>query len=314
MKKIIMLAATLAVLAFASAGCTFLKVSLGEDLQPLAEQVVSGEGRDKILLLDISGFISNQESEPLLGGKKQPALLARVREELDRARKDKRVKAVVLRINSPGGGVTASDMLYHEIKKFKRDTGMKVIAHFMDMGASGAYYAALAADRISAQPTSVTGSIGVIMFRVDATGLMQKIGVQASEISSGNRKGMGSPFRSLSPEERSIFQDMIDSLQARFVDTVSAERKMQPGEVRKLADGRIFTSQEAKTAGLIDDIGYLDDAVGQARKLAGIERATVVTYFRPGEYRANLYSVNLINIDMGGMMRPGPSFLYLWWP
>lgn len=308
-----MLLGAFAMLA-ASAGCTFLKVSLGEELQPLTEQVVSGEGRDKVLLLDISGFISNQESEQLLGGKKQPALLARVREELDRARQDKRVKAVVLRINSPGGGVTASDMLYHELKKFKQDTGVKVVAHFMDMGASGAYYAALAADRISAQPTSVTGSIGVIMFRIDATGLMQKVGVQAFEISSGDKKGMGSPFRPLSPEERGIFQDIIDRLQTRFVNIVSEERKLPSDAARKLADGRVFTSQEAKTAGLIDDIGYLDDAIGQAKKLAGVERASVVTYFRPGEYRANLYSVNLINIDMGGALQPGPSFLYLWWP
>ena len=313
MKKLILSVAAL-LLLFALTGCTLLKVSLVEEMQPLTEQVISGEGRDKILLLDISGIITSQEGPSPLAAKTKPGLLARVREELDRARSDRDVKAVVLRINSPGGGVTASDMLYHEIKKFRQDTGVKVLAHFLDMGTSGAYYTALAADRITAQPTSVTGSIGVIMFRVDATGLLQKIGLQTLEISSGEKKGMGSPFRVMSPEERGIFQGMVDSMQARFVDIVAAGRKLPHDTVKKLADGRIYTSQEAKAAGLIDDIGYLDDAISQAKKLANLDQASVVTYFRPGEYRANLYSMNLINIDMGGLAQPGMSFMYLWWP
>jgi protease-4 len=210
--------------------------------------------------------------------------------------------------------VTASDVLYHELKQFKRDTGVKILAHIMDIGTSGAYYAALAADRITAQPTSVTGSIGVIMFRLDATGLMQKVGVQSIEISSGDRKGMGSPFRALAPEERAIFQNIIDSLDDRFVGIVAEARKIPVDAVKKLADGRIYTSREARDAGLIDDIGYLDDALAEARKLANLERASVVTYFRPGEYRANLYSLNLINIDMGVLAEPGTHFLYVWWP
>lgn len=313
MKKFLLASCALAMLSFLN-GCTFLKVSLGNETQPLTERTISGEGRDKILLLDVSGIITSQESSSPFGAKKEPGILALVREELDRARSDKNVKALVLRINSPGGGVTASDMLYHEIKKFKRDTGIKVVAHFMDMGTSGAYYTALAADRITAQPTSVTGSIGVIMLRMDATGLMQKIGLQALEISSGNRKGMGSPFRQLAPEERAIFQGMVDDLQGRFVNIVSEERKLKLDAIRKLADGRIYTSREAQAAGLIDGIGYLDEAIEEAKKLANLERASVVTYFRPGEYRANLYSVNFINIDMGEMVQPGTTFLYLWWP
>ncbi len=300
-------------LLFVCQGCTFLKVSVTEEVQPLTERVIAGSGREKILLLDLSGFISGQSGGSLLSGKK-PGLLARVREELDRARQDRRVKAVVLRINSPGGGVTASDTLYHELKKFKRDTGAKVIAHIMDIGTSGAYYAALAADRITAQPTSVTGSIGVIMFRLDATGLMQKIGLQSIEISSGEHKGMGSPFRPVAPEERVIFQNMIDTLNGRFVGLVAEDRKLPLDEVKKLADGRIYTSQEALTAGLIDGVGYLDDALDQARKLANLERASVVTYFRPGEYHANLYSLNLINIDLSALADPGANFMYLWWP
>ncbi len=295
-------------------GCTFLKVNIGDDVQPLTEKVVSGEGRDKVLLLDLSGVIMSGEGEPVLGARKKPGLIARMREALDRARQDKRVKAVVLRINSPGGGVTASDTLYHELRKFKQETGVKIVAHIMDVGASGAYYAALAADAITAQPTSVTGSIGVIMYRVDVTGLMQKAGVQTVEIASGEKKGIGSPFRTLSPDERKIFQDFIDSLYGRFTGLVAEERKLTPDAVRKMADGRIFTSAEAKTGGLIDGVGYLEDAIELAKKKADLSQAEVVTYFRPGEYKTNIYSLSLINLDLGDLADPGAKFLYLWWP
>lgn len=313
MKKQILTAAALVLLS-ALTGCTLLKVSIIDETQPFTERTISGEGRDKVLLLDISGVITSQEGPSPLAARTKPGLLTRVREELDRARSDKSVKAVVLRINSPGGSVTASDMLYHEIKKFRQDTGVKVLAHFLDMGTSGAYYTALAADRITAQPTSVTGSIGVIMYRVDATGLMQKIGIQTLEISSGDKKGMGSPFRAMSPEERGLFQNMVNSLQGRFVNIVASERNLPLDAVKKLADGRVYSSQEAKAAGLIDDVGYLEDAISQAKKLANLDQASVVTYFRPGEYRANLYSMNLININMEELAQPGMSFMYLWWP
>lgn len=295
-------------------GCTLLNVSLGDATQPLAERTLSGEGRDKILLLDISGFITSEEQTSLLSAKKKPGTVALMREQLDRARADKDIKALVLRINSPGGGVTASDTLYHELSKFKKEANIPVLAHFMDVGASGAYYAALAADRITAQPTTVTGSIGVMMLRVDATGLMQKIGLQTVEIASGEKKGMGSPFRRISPEEQKIFQAVVNSLQARFVNTVVERRKLPLAAVTKLADGRIYTSQEALAAGLIDAVLYLDEALELAKKLAQLDRASVVTYFRPGDYRANLYSLSLVNIDTDSLAQPGVSFLYLWWP
>jgi protease-4 len=299
-------------------GCFFIKADIGlaSKPEPLQEQSIAGQGKDKIVLMDITGMITTEEAATALGATREPGMVAVVREQLDRARADKHVKALVLRINSPGGGVTASDTLHHEIKKFKSETGAKVIAHFTDTGASGAYYLALAADRITAQPTTITGSIGVTMLRVDATGLMQKIGVQALEITSGAEKGMGSPFRAITPEEKKIFQAMIDTLYARFVDLVVEGRKMQPQRVKQLADGRIYTSQEAKDAGLIDSIGYLDEAFDQARSLAGLEQATIVTYKRPGDYRPNIYSMNMnvFNLNLGELSRPGMKFTYLWMP
>ncbi len=314
--KAIMRLLGLAVLLPVLSGCFVIKVNLSPEAQPLEEQVISSDGKDKIVLMDISGVITSEQGSSLFGSGKQPGTVAAMREQLDRAREDKNVRAVVIRINSPGGGVTASDMLYHEIKKFRGETGVKVIAHLTDTGASGGYYAALAADRITAQPTTVTGSIGVIMLRVDATGLMEKIGVHALEIASGPEKAMGSPFRTMSDEERKIFQDMIDSLYGRFVSVVADERKMDPEKVRKLADGRVYTSAEAKESGLIDGIGYLDDAFSEAKTLANIGQATIVTYVKPGEYRPNIYSLNmnLFNLNLGELAGPGTKFTYLWMP
>lgn len=307
---------SLAVLLPLFSACIAIKINLIPEAQPLEEQVIAGRGKDKILLMDITGLITTEEAGTALGARKRPGMVAVLREQLDRARKDKNVKAAVIRINSPGGGVTASDTLYHEIKKFKEETGVKVIAHFTDTGASGAYYTALAADRITAQPTTITGSIGVTMLRVDATGLMQKIGIQALEISSGPEKGMGSPFRAITPEEKRIFQAVIDTLYGRFVSLVVDERKMAPERVRELADGRIYTSGEAKEAGLIDNICYLEDAFQDAMALAHIQEATIVTYLRPGEYRPNIYSLNmnLLSLDLGELAEPGMKFTYLWMP
>ncbi len=313
MKKTAIIFFATVVLACVS-GCAFMKVSLAPEIQPLREQAISGQGKDKILLLDITGIITSERSSSGFGSQKEMGMIPLVREQLDLARRDKNIKSVVLRINSPGGGVTASDTLFNELAKFKSDTGVRIAAHIMDTGTSGAYYIALAADRITAQPTSVTGSIGVVMWRVDATGLMQKIGVQADEIVSGDRKGMGSPFRHLSPDEKKIFQEVIDSMHARFVNAVSRERKLSPDKAKQVADGRIFTSHDAKNYGLIDGIGYLDDAVEAVKKGAGLTEAKVVTYLRPGEYKPNIYSVSLINIDLGEISGPGVKFMYIWWP
>lgn len=303
-------------LSLALTGCFVIKVNLGPEEQPLEEQVIEGTGAEKIVLMDITGVITSEEGGALLRGSRGSGGIAAAREQLDAARSDKNVKALVVRINSPGGGVTASDSLYHQIKKFKNETGVKVVAHFTDTGASGGYYAALAADRITAQPTTVTGSIGVTMLRVDATGLMQKIGINALHISSGPEKSMGSPFRAITPDEKKIFQAIIDSLYERFVGLVADERKMTDERARQLADGRLYTGREAREAGLIDGIGYLEDAFELAKQLAGLEKATIVSYVRPGEYRPNIYSldVNLFSINLKELSNPGMNFTYLWLP
>lgn len=312
----------IAVLALALMQAACVTINLPPGPGTLEEHKVSGTGKDKVLLMDISGVISSDNKD---GFYTTPGMLATVKEELERAGKDERVKAIVLRINSPGGTVTASDIIYHELKTFKTTRKIPVVAAIMDVGASGGYYIAAAADAVLAHPSSVTGSIGVIMLTVNARGLLEKVGVETNAVTSGPRKDMGSPFRTMLPEERAIFQSVIDGFYQRFLQIVQDGRPNLSGEtIKKLADGRIYSGEQAKASGLIDEIGYLEDAVELAKKKAGLTDARVVTYRRPGEYQNNIYSrlvapapslANLATIDLLSMVRGGsPQFMYLWMP
>ena len=302
-------------------GCAYVNVSLKDTNKPLQERTVSGKGFYKILIIEVSGFISSQEvSDSLLSGGKQPSLVSRIKEQLEKAEKDKRVRAVVLRINSPGGMVTASDIIYHEIKSFGERTHRPVIASLMGLATSGAYYISLAADRIIAHPTTVTGSIGVIMIRADIEGLLQKIGVRATEITSGELKAMGSFLKPLSPQEHKLFQGVIDEMYERFLKVTADGRvSLNPEKVRRLADGRIYTARQALDTGLIDAIGYLPDAIESARQMAGLKRAKVIMYHRPGDFKGSIFAGSPSPLGPGkaASILQGlttPHFLYLWTP
>ncbi len=302
-------------------GCS-LSIDFTPRIQPLREQTVQGTGGDKVLLLDLSGIISEAPLFTLGPQAPQVSMLARVREELKKAEDDDRVRALVVRINSPGGTATASDILYKELTEFKARRKIPVVAAFMDVGASGAYYVALAADTIVAHPTTVTGSIGVIMLTLNAEGLLQKVGVSPITIKSGAKKDMGSPFRGLTEEERQIFQGVIDDLYGRFVSLIVKERHIPEAQVRAFADGRIYTAPQAKELGLVDRVGYLEDAVQAAKQGAKLSEARVIMYHRPRDYRSNIYSgtpapepldTSLVQLS-SLLIGPGPRFMYLWWP
>jgi protease-4 len=300
-------------------GCSVVSIDLTPRVRPLEETKLEGSGTAKVLLIDLAGVLAE---EPILTLESRPQvpLLARVREELEKAEDDKQVRAVVLRINSPGGTVTASDILYHDIMQFKERRKIPVVASILDVGASGGYYVALAADRILAHPTTVTGSIGVLMLTVNAGGLLEKIGVSASYVKSGEFKDMGSPFRSLRPEERALFQELIDRFYGRFVELVARSRRLDEARVRAFADGRVYTASQALTLGLVDQIGYLDEAIATAKSAAGLTEAKVIAYHRPRQYRATIYSSAETPApaatlpDLARIVVSGPRFLYLWWP
>jgi protease-4 len=306
--------------ALLALGCITINIPSGE-IDPLVETVVDGEGDAKVLLLEIDGMITESSDVANLFGTLNEGMVGRIREELDRARADDQVKAVVVRINSPGGTVTGSDLLYDEIQRFKQERKVPVIAQLMGTAASGGYYVALAADEIHAERTTVTGSIGVIFSGINIAGLMEKFGVENQTITSGKFKDAGSILRRMRPEERAQLQSVIDDLYARFVEVVKAGRtKLTSDQIRALADGRIFSATQAKQAGLVDEIGSLDASLRRARERAGLASASVVTYHRPREYENNYYTRGpthreaLLDLWPEALPISGPAFLYLWAP
>lgn len=289
---------------------------------------------DKVALVDLDGLITNSNTSiGLLGGMRENPVV-RFKEQLDAARRDDQVKAVVLRINSPGGGVTASDLMHTELVRFKQRCGKPVIVSMLDVCASGGYYIASAADRLFAHPTTVTGSIGVIMTTPEFSGLMTKLGVRANVIKSGPLKDAGSPFRPMSDADRAEFQSLVDRMYARFVDVVAAGREpLNVEQVRALADGRVMLGPEAQAAGLVDEVGTLPDAIAAAKHAAGLDDRDVVLvqYGRVFEHKPNIYAqaeqpvqvpagsgaaeVNVINVDLPSVFGGAqPQFLYLWAP
>lgn len=190
-------------------------------------------------------------------------------EELKEYSKDSSVKAIVLRINSPGGGVAPSQEIYDELVKIKATK--KIVVSMGSVAASGGYYIASPAHKIVANAGTLTGSIGVIMEIPNVSGLMEKIGVNTQVIKSGKHKDIASIFKTLTPEEKKILQTVLDDVHDQFIEDVSNARGMNPEDIRKLADGRIFTGRMAKEAGLVDELGNLQDAIMLAGELTGIE-------------------------------------------
>jgi protease-4 len=191
--------------------------------------------------------------------------------ELKRFGESSSVKAIVLRIDSPGGGVVPSQEIHDAVQRVRSKQHKTVVASMGTVAASGGYYIATAADRIVANPGTLTGSIGVIMELVNLEGLLQKVGVESVVVKSGHYKDIGSPFRKMSPDERRLLQALMDDIHNQFIEAVAKGRSLEVAAVRTLADGRILTGRQARDARLVDELGDLEDAVRLAADLAGIE-------------------------------------------
>jgi len=239
-------------------------------------------GGAKVAVIHISGIIRDGGQDlGLFGG---VTLGAReTMSQLRQAGKDKDVKAVLLRINSPGGSAAASQAIYAEIERLRDKHNKPVVASMGDTAASGGYYVASAADKIVANAATVTGSIGVIMESINWSGLAEKYGVKGDTIVSGPNKDGFNPFRPMRDDERKLFQAIVDDVYDQFVTDVAKGRKeLNKSRVRKLADGRVFTGRQAKKAGLVDEIGNYQDALLIAARAGGIrdEEPKVKTYGR----------------------------------
>jgi protease IV len=230
----------------------FLLLTLANILGPDLD--VSGE--DRVALIRVEGVIL--DAQQTVGDLKKYA-------------ESPTVKAIVLRIDSPGGGVVPSQEIYDEVKRIRSKNNKAVVASMGTVAASGGYYIAAATDKIMANPGTLTGSIGVIMELANFEGLLKKIGVESVVVKSGEHKDIGSPFRKMKEEDRLILQAVMDDVHSQFIEAVAEGRSLDMREVRTLADGRVFTGRQAKAAKLVDELGDLEDAIKLAAEMGGIE-------------------------------------------
>lgn len=324
-----MAAVAAVMMALWTSGCVIIPISGLGGRTPYEEVELKrgGFGAGKILVLDIEGVIDGGSGSDGFFG--SDSMVVQATEKLRKAERDDSIRAVVLRVDSPGGGVTASDVIYREVMRYKQKTKTPVYVSMLDLAASGGYYISMAGDEVYASPTTVTGSIGVIAMFPQLTGLGDKIGVSMEVVKSGANKDMGAPWHRMGAEERAILQSVIDEMYNKFTGIVAQNRtKLDPARVRELADGRIYTGEQALNLGLVDGLMYLDEVIDHAAKETGGGRPRVVLYKKTSSKtadsiyvssrvpapQASTSQVGLVNIDGMPAAKSGPVFQYLWVP
>jgi len=275
-----------------------------------------------LVSLWVLSYLSNRE-ESFWGGEKIAIIEVRgvivdpqpVVEKLVKLRKNEKIKAIILRIDSPGGGVGPAQEIHSEVRKAQKEK--KVLVSMGSVAASGGYYIACAADRIIANPGSITGSIGVIVESLNVEELLGKLGLRSVVVKSGKHKDLGSPLRPMTGEDRKLLQGVIDSVHEQFIQAVAEGRKLPLDKVRELADGRIFSGDQARSLGLVDELGNLEDTIAVAAQMAGIRGEPEILY--PEKKRFSLFdlliqeTVQRIVENLKGSAPP-LNFLYSWPP
>jgi protease-4 len=290
---------------------------------PLYEMPLPGDSQSavKIAVLDVDGLLLNTDMVGFFSQGENPVAL--FREKLEAVAADPCVRAVIVRINSHGGGVTAADIMWHDLVAFKGRTRLPVIACLMDVGTGGAYYLATGADQIIAHPTTVTGGMGVILNLYNLQDMMAQFNVLGVPIKAGQYTDLGSPIRAMDDEGRKLLQEMANEFHARFRQVVQQARPGHDPQRADDFDGRVFTAQQALERKLIDRIGYMDDAIAAAKETAGVQSARVVLYHRCNDRARNVYSITpnvplqtaVFPMSVPGIERSKlPTFLYLWQP
>lgn len=283
------------------------------------EEVIQRGGQDKIAILDIEGIISDQTTGDFFNqvGYNHRTFL----KQLEHAFQDENIKAILLRVNSPGGGVVESDEIYHKIVSLKEEHQKPIVTYMANMAASGGYYISAPTDQIYANRSTLTGSIGVIMSSYNVQELAENWGVKQETFKSGAHKDIMSSMREVTDEERRIIQSIVDESYENFLDVIVRGRKdkgMTKEKLVPLADGRIFTGNQAKELGLIDEIGFMDDAIEGTAALAKVENPTVVRYKQSGwSAFNNLFAMlqgksnDLLGIKELIHSQHNPSLMYL---
>ncbi len=322
--------------ALAACGPITLSATFGDEDKPPRETTVAGDpgAAAKFVMIDVRGLIADASGEGLETVFLSPDNpVDEITFRLEKAAADTNVKGVILRINSPGGTVTASDMMYREVRRFAETTGKPVVASLGEVAASGGYYLALAADEIVAEPTCITGSIGVIIQTVNVSEGLGRIGIRARNVVSGPNKDMGDPLTPPNEEQFQILQGLVDEYYEEFKGKVIERRTplgLKTELVGELTDGRVVTGAGAVRAGLADREGGVREAFEAAMRRAGVESGRLVKYTTRGPRPRSPYSrapaaahaqaagteINLLQLQVGAGVpgRAGPNVYYLWLP
>ncbi len=269
-----------------------------------------GQGDTKVVRIDLVGVIMRGQRDRLFGS--DPDMVEAALSQIRTAMNDPDVKAILLEVDSPGGAVTPSDEIYTALKQFKASDDERIVMVFIrSLGASGAYYAAMAGDYIIAEPTAIVGSVGVIMQTLNMKNLGDKLGLTSVTIASGENKDMLNPFKEVDPAHVAMLQTLIDGMQDRFATIVEESRGFSN---RELLDGRIFSAQQALENNFIDGIGYWQEAVDRLEKLLGVDEVYLVRYHTEQTFFEMLMSSRMPKLpDMTALETP-PRFLYQWKP
>jgi protease-4 len=280
------------------------------DEEPVYDEIWSyGYGETKVVRIELSGVIMRGRRERLFGY--EPDMVEDLLSQIRAATIDPEVKAILLEVDSPGGAVTPSDEIYAALEHFKTlDEERLVMVFIRDLGASGAYYAAMAGDHIIAEPTAIVGSVGVIMQTLNMKGLGDKIGMSSVTIASGENKDMLNPFEEVNPQHVAMLQELVDGMQERFASIVEDSRGF---EDRNLLDGRIFSATQALQHNFIDGIGYWQDAVDKLEFLLDVEEVYLVRYYEQRGFFEMMMASRLPALPDFNAIEP-PRFMYLWKP
>ena len=269
------------------------------------EVIQAGPKTTKIAVIKVRGLIDDEQADD-------------VRKQLKQARADKRVKGLIIRVNSPGGTISSSDQIYNEILKYRSEANQPVVAFMQGIAASGGYYVSVGSDKIVAEPTTITGSVGVIFGHFVLQKLLEeKLGIEPHIITAGEKKDWPSLFEPFTDEQREYLREkLINPAYERFIQVVDKGRpSLTLADVRRLADGSIYGAQEALDEKLIDKIGYLDEAIEMVMSMAGLEEAQVVEYRKPFSLASLLgaRSKSILKIDKNTLYElSSPQLFYLW--
>lgn len=320
-----------------AAGCSPLTLTMdlrpsdrGFQMSEVQRDRGASRGAPTVALIGVTGMIADVRTPGVLGT--TPSIVDSVAAQLRAVEQDPKVKAVVLRINSPGGTVTGSDILHREIRRFTEESGKPVVASMGEVCASGGYYIALACDEMYAEPTTITASIGVIIQTFNVHDGLSRLGIHARALTSGPNKAMGNPMDPPNEAQTALLQAIVDRFYARFRGVVVDRRgsKIQQGQLDTVTDGRVVIGEHAKELGLIDHTGGIEAAYEGAKRLAGLEKARLVAVHHAGASPRSPWGalasadpnatnadreINLFQVQLGAMDgHPGAGFYYLWIP